>query len=294
MTKHPHLRLLPCIDTDEDAARCRDALDIRRFDAQQLGWTALKAIRDGTYPDAGVREVPISDLVDRAKARTVSVRPEDPLPEPPVRSFEETSVQVRNETTLMAAHRLVAEGHDPVALNFANGVQPGGGFLNGARAQEEVLCRSCALFATLDGDPMYAAHRERPLPDSTAWTIYSPDVPVFRTDDGTPLDEPWLASFLTCAAPYAPDVGQPDSGDLLEERIHRVLAIARAYGHTTLVLGAWGCGAFRNDPDRTAADFRRALEGPFAGAFEHVVFAVADWSKERRYLGAFREVFGGE
>ena len=58
--------------------------------------------------------------------------------------------------------------------------------------------------------------------------------------------------------------GQPLAGDLLEKRIHRVLAVARACGHDTLVLGAWGCGAFKNDVARTARDFRHALETEFA------------------------------
>jgi uncharacterized protein (TIGR02452 family) len=138
---------------------------------------------------------------------------------------------------------------------------------------------------------MYADHRRRPLPDSTDWAIYSPDVPVFRTDDGTELEHPWLLSFITCAAPYAPDIGQPESGDLLQRRIHRVLAIARAYGHSSLVLGAWGCGAFENDPYRTAADFRDALENDFSGAFADVVFAITDWSPRRKFLGPFRDAF---
>ena len=60
-------------------------------------------------------------------------------------------------------------------------------------------------------------------------------------------------------------------------------------GYDDLVLGAWGCGAFGNDTARTAADFKAALVGEFAGAFEEVVFAIADWSAERRYLGPFRE-----
>jgi hypothetical protein len=132
------------------------------------------------------------------------------------------------------------------------------------------------LYHTLVGDPMYEAHRQRPDPDSTEWAIYSPDVPVFRTDDGTALEEPWLLSFITCAAPYAPAIGQPKSGDLLQGRIHRVLAIARAFGHSVLVLGAWGCGAFANDPRRTARDFRQALEGEFRGVFSDVVFGVTD------------------
>jgi uncharacterized protein (TIGR02452 family) len=141
---------------------------------------------------------------------------------------------------------------------------------------------------------MYATHGRRPRPDSTDWAIYSPHVPVFRADDGAALEQPWLLSFITCAAPYAPAVGQPESGDLLRQRIHRLLAIARAYGHTALVLGAWGCGAFGNDPLRTARDFREALENEFSGAFSHVVFAVSDWSRERRFLGPFCAVFAAE
>jgi uncharacterized protein (TIGR02452 family) len=179
----------------------------------------------------------------------------------------------------------------PLALNFANGVEPGGGFLAGSRAQEECLCRSSALYATLVGDAMYAAHGQRPLPDSSDWAILSPLVPVFRTDDGESLPEPWVLDFVTCAAPSAPRVGVEASAALLTVRIGRLLAIARAYDCDTLVLGAWGCGAFGNNTWRTAEDFRAALEGQFAGVFRHVVFAIADWSSERRFLGPFRDVF---
>ena len=190
-----------------------------------------------------------------------------------------------------ASQRLIANGLRPLALNFANGIHPGGGFLHGARAQEETICRSSALYSTLDGDRMYSAHRRRPRSDSSDWSIYSPDVPVFRSDDGTELEEPWLLSVITCAAPYAPDIGQPESGDLLQQRIHRVLLIARAYGYSTLVLGAWGCGAFANDIRRTAKDFRSAIENDFRGVFGDVVFAITDWSRERMFLGPFRDTF---
>jgi len=149
-----------------------------------------------------------------------------------------------------------------------------------------VLCRSSALFQTLIGDPMYDEHHRRPRADSTDWVIYSPDVPVFRSDEGAELESPWQLSFITCAAPYAPDIGQPEAGDLLQERIRRVLAVARAYSHRALVLGAWGCGAFANDPCRTAVDFRSALEGEFQGAISDIVFAITDWSPERKFLKA--------
>ncbi|PAY19111.1 TIGR02452 family protein [Rhodopirellula sp. SM50] len=83
----------------------------------------------------------------------------------------------------MAARRFVESGLEPLVLNFANGVQPGGGFLYGARAQEEVLCRSSALFETIVDDPMYEHHWDRERPDSTDWAIRPPGVPVSRDDD---------------------------------------------------------------------------------------------------------------
>lgn len=281
----------PCLDSDEIAETRRRELNVLRHVAAQLGRTAVEAARQGYYVNAHGDRVDWGDAVQAACATKVSIAPIFPLPEAASQGFAETRVQVTNETTLQAAQRLVERGLRPLALNFANGIEPGGGFLGGARAQEEVLCRSSALYATLVGDAMYQHHRGRPLPDSTDWTIYSPDVPVFRTDAGRTLDKPWLLSFVTCAAPYAPAVGQPASRELLRGRIRRVLEIGRAYGHEALVLGAWGCGAFGNDPHHTASDFREALEAEFDGAFSEVVFAITDWSPGRRFLGAFRDVF---
>jgi len=284
------LTVLPCLDSPELAILRRQELDVPRSAAAALGRSAVEAAAVGYYFDRAGNKVNWAAEVEAACAAKQSIRPDAPLPVPERTRQGETRVQVTNQTTLQAAQRLAEGGLRPLALNFANGVHPGGGFLGGALAQEEVLCRSSALYQTLVGDPMYAHHREREQPDSTDWAIYSPNVPVFRSDDGTTLDRPWLLSFLTCAAPYAPAIGQPEAGDLLQKRILRVLAIARAYGYLALVLGAWGCGAFANDPHRTATDFRQALENEFSGAFSHVVFAITDWSAKRRFLGPFRDV----
>jgi uncharacterized protein (TIGR02452 family) len=89
-------------------------------------------------------------------------------------------------------------------------------------------------------------------------------------------------------------VGVDESVRLLGKRIHRVLAVARWLGYRSLVLGAWGCGAFGNDPGQTAGDFRKALEEEHGGAFSDIVFAITDWSPERRFLGPFRQVFAEE
>ena len=288
------LKILPCLDSEKMADSRKKELNIPRSVAAKLGHSAVLAARSGEYIYGSNQKVDWNEQVQKACSATISISPETPLPSRRDNNQLETRIQVTNETTLGAAKRLVDRGLKPLALNFANGVIPGGGFLNGARAQEEVLCRSSALYQTISGDLMYEEHSKRRRPDSTHWAIYSPDVPVFRTDDGTTLAQPWLLSFLTCAAPYAPIIGQPESGDLLQQRVFRVLDIARSYGYQTLILGAWGCGAFANDPKRTAGDFRQAVETEFQGAFSEIVFAITDWSPERRYLGPFRDIFSSE
>ena len=234
------LHTLPCLDSAQMAASRRQELDIPRDVAAALGRSAVNATRNGRYVTQAGHEVVWRDAVQAACTAKRTIAPDATLPRAERSAFTETWVQVTNETTLGASRRLVARGLRPLALNFANGIQPGGGFLGGARAQEEVLCRSSALHQTLIDDPMYREHRKRPRPDSTDWAIYSPDVPVFRMDDGIELPDPWLLSFITCAAPYAPVIGQPQAGDLLQKRIHRVLAIARAFGHATLRTGRMG------------------------------------------------------
>jgi uncharacterized protein (TIGR02452 family) len=284
------LIVLPCLDSEERADCRRRDLDLPRDEATRLGLSALSAIRECRYRTERGAVAELEPALTAARAGTRSIPPGDPLPVAPA-TVTQTRVCVSNETTMGAARRLLDAGEHPLALNFANGVAPGGGFLAGARAQEEGLCRSSALYATLAGDPMYDAHRRQGDEASSDWVILSPDVPFFRTDSGTALEAPWPLSVITCAAPVAARVGQPRAADLLRQRIGRVLAVAHAFGYEALVLGAWGCGAFGNDPVRTAHDFREALQGPFAGAFREVVFAIADWSAERRFLGPFRDTF---
>lgn len=288
---YPALEILPCLDSAEMAASRRRELDVSPQKAAELGRSAVRAIAQGYYVNGAGERVDWAGLVQAACSGKMSIAPDDTLPPAGVTPERTTRVQIANETTLGASSRLTEGGLRPLALNFANGKHPGGGFRSGSRAQEEVLCRSSALYATLAGDPMYAHHAARPRPDSTDWAIYSPEVPVFRMDDGSELDRPWLLSFLTCAAPVAHRIGCDESAELLGRRISRVLGIASMLNYQTLVLGAWGCGAFGNDPRRTASDFRTALETSYRGVFSDVAFAISDWSPERKFLGPFRDVF---
>ncbi len=145
---------------------------------------------------------------------------------------------------------------------------------------------------------MYAHHRLEDDAIYTSWMIWSPDVPVFRDDaTGLLLESPWSAAFLTAAAPKAGVILEKAPARATEvevemrSRVTRSLAVAAFHGHTHLVLGAWGCGVFRNDPARVAEAYALDLAGAFAGVFDEVVFAVLDASPERRFIRPFVERF---
>jgi uncharacterized protein (TIGR02452 family) len=273
---------------------------IERDRARRLGEETVQILAARRYVAASGTEVGLGGPLQRAVEGTMTYPPGCPLPEIEP-GHRRTAITVANETTFVAARRIVGRGRRALALNFASATSPGGGFLSGARAQEECLARCSGLYACLAGNPMYGFHRARRDPLYSDYAVYSPDVPVFRSEDpaGTLLDEPWSCSFITCPAVNANALMRDAPGRAAEvvpamrARVDKVLTLATAHGHTEMVLGAWGCGAFGNDGHRIAALFREALDGRFAGVFEQVAFAITDWSPERRFIGPFEGVFGG-
>lgn len=253
----------------------------------------------GAYETPGGSTVAIAAWVAAAVEGT---RLFGPGPVPVTPGTDGSSVcAVTGESSLEAARRLVGEGPGEVAvLNFASARNPGGGFLNGAQAQEEALCRSSALYPTLLRAPgFYEHHRADRDVLYTDRVIHSPGVPVFRDDRGRLLDEPFRVGFLTCPAPNAGVIRRRAPRDVdriapaLARRAERVLETAAHCGYRRLVLGAWGCGVFRNDPAQVAGAFHAHLTGGgrFARHFDEVVFAVLDRTAGRATLRAFEEVF---
>ena len=217
----------------------------------------------------------------------------------------ETEFEVTGETSTQAGERLVLdEREEHVAiLNFASARNPGGGYLGGARAQEEDLCRSSALYTTLLKAPdYYEAHRQNRDTRYSHRVIYSPDVPVYRDHKMKLLDDPYSVDYLTSPAPNAGVLARHEPGSLREmpalvtERAGRVLAVAAHHGVETLVLGAWGCGVFRNDPATVATAFRTHLldGGAVEGRFPRVVFGVYDTSASKSVFRAFQDVFAAQ
>ena len=255
----------------------------------------LAIVEAGGYlaPSGAWRE--LRAAVDACLAGTRRYRPGELRPL--AASGPAPRIEVTTETTAAAARRLAATG--PVAaLNFASAKNPGGGFLGGARAQEEDLARCSALYPSqLTQRAYYDANRACGTMLYTDHLIVSPEVPFFRDDRLDLLEAPFTCTIVTAPAPNAGEAlrRDPGAGPVIAETLTRraalVLAALAGHGARTIVLGAWGCGVFRNDPDRVAAVFADALCAA-GGAFDRVVLAIADRTGEGPNYRAFARRFG--
>ncbi|QHS62573.1 TIGR02452 family protein [Chitinophaga agri] len=211
--------------------------------------------------------------------------------------------EVTTESTFGAARRLVVtEGEENVCcLNFASAKNPGGGFLGGAQAQEESLARGSGLYACLQPHmDMYEINRANRSMLYSDHMIYSPAVPVFRDDADRLIDTPYQVSIITTPAVNRGALlnNDPEEEPMIEPvmlgRIEKLLSLAVINKQTTLILGAWGCGVFRNRTEDVAAWFAYHLKKneTFRHAFKHVVFAIYDPSKKQTTKDAFVKEFG--
>lgn len=224
-------------------------------------------------------------------------------------------VRVEQGDCLKVAEQLVKEGYNPALLNFASAGHPGGGVEGGARAQEETICRRSTLTRSLFSfDGKYAArygyeHREGnnyPLTRSLDFSaIYSPQVTVFReaSPDYTLMEEPFQIGVITNAAlnmngrfpiRLTPDGHIPEEGKAITlNKIRTIFRIGLIKGHDSLVLGAFGCGAFKTPPREMAQLFKQVMEeDEFDDRFRLITFAIlSDHNDRSGNFAAFEEVF---
>jgi uncharacterized protein (TIGR02452 family) len=272
---------------------------------QQLAHDTLAALAQGYY-DGPTGPVNVAEAQQAAVAGSRLYRPADApnlLRELTWPAGPLAEVCVYNATTLAAAAQLAAEFGRVGVLNFASARNPGGGFLGGSQAQEESLARSSGLYPCLA--QFTELYKFNSLPASTALysdhLIYSPGVPVLRADDGHWLRQPLLLDVITAPAVNAGALAR-NAPDLLlqlvptmRQRLRLVLATAARHGVEALVLGAWGCGVFANDPAQIAQLFAEALAEPaIRGRFRRIDFAVFDPKPPHAVLQAFERALSAK
>ena len=257
----------------------------------------------------------LKESVKKATASQKLILENDALPEQMKDLYEEeVKVVVSKKRTYEAASGY--KGYHVAVLNFASASNPGGGVVKGANAQEECLCRCSGLYFSLNTpamwDGFYQPHRDEQDPIHNDDIIYTPGVTVFKTDTAVPelmVESDWYdVDVITCAAPNlrSQPSNRYNTGDgsrqtrikdedllvLHEKRLRRILEVALSEGCDTIVLGAFGCGAFQNDPEVVALASKNVIRD-YLHAFMNIEFAVYCPQSDDRNFRIFERVLGG-
>ena len=267
--------------------------------------------RDTTEFLNGSEELLSATVETRRKQKLILAGQE--IPESDSYYEQNARVIVSGKRTLEAASAY--KGKKVCILNFASATSPGGGVVHGSSAQEESLCRCSTLYFCLETPELrrgfYLPHWKAGNPLYNDDLIYSPDVYVIKTDTSFPdrmNENDWYkVNVITCAAPNLKerpgnamnlDAGNPaakitrqELHALLERRIRRIFQTAAAEGNEVLILGAFGCGAFRNPPD-VVADVFRQITGEFIRQFETIEYAVFHTDRETENYSTFKRALG--
>lgn len=202
----------------------------------------------------------------------------------------ETPVRLMQATTDGALFSLGDTDKRTVVLNFASYKNAGGGFINGAMAQEEALCHVSTLY------PVISAFEERYYEPNrhnlnrglyTDRALYSRDIIFFDKDGGE-----HKADVITCASPnnsiafrYEARFSGEENEKALSDRIKFIRDICLNVRADNVILGAWGCGVFAQDPFYVATEFRKAFENTGINC----IYAIPDEKNFRAFETAFRQ-----
>lgn len=273
----------------------------QRQTRKQIAQNTLEIIEEGFFLNSKGEKIVIKDLQEMAESQTKVYFPEESDELLANMNFEdidgETDINVTNQSTLEAVKELFLEGHqDVLCLNFASAKNPGGGFLGGSQAQEESIARSTGLYnCQILTNGYYETNRKIGTCIYTDNMIYSPFVPIIKDDAGNNVDSKMYCAIITAPAVNKGVVKNREPEKLAEieevmkRRIRKVLAIALANNHKTIVLGAWGCGVFQNDPKDIAQYFKEVIVNNFQNKFEKIVFAI--YAKNPGFIEPFEKVF---
>lgn len=186
------------------------------------------------------------------------------------------NIIISDKTTYDAAIELNNEVSNVCILNFASYFKPGGGFIKGAYAQEESLCHVSGLYPILSSLDVYDKRaKNKSIPDEyRSEIIYSSCVP-FTQEPGY-LSMPVLFDVVSCAAPNCnrvPIARMEAVESAIDERLSACYLLPYLKGCDALVLGAWGCGVFKNNPIYIASTFQ-ILNQQYGSLYKKIVYAL--------------------
>lgn len=230
----------------------------------------------------------LDDTLDRTRSAPMTVA-EWPMTGNPPANPGSPAVEVTEERSQDAALRFRSKKVG--VLNFASAKNPGGGVRRGANAQEEDLCRCSGLLHTLEKmGHFYSRNRAKDTPRVYHHQmLVSGNVPIVRDGEGNLVD-PFFVTFFTCAAPNMNcGITSRDARKAFRFRMAEIVSCAANLGVEVLVLGAWGCGVFRNDPEMVASEWKAAV-AQYSGGIERVIHPVY---RNRINFEVFQVVLGG-
>lgn len=259
----------------------------------------LAIFENGSYVIDG-KTIDIFTIHQHTMASTILYTPDtlDQIKiDAPIKS-KKTIYQLKNLPVVTALSQLSKDGKSNIAiLNFASAKNPGGGFLNGAQAQEESLAMCSNLYLTqIKNNKYYEANRSCSSMLYTDYMIYSKDIVFIREDVHNLFNAPITASVLTAPAVNMGAYLASGNSDIeyaykiMKNRMRKILMVLAEQKNTVLILGAFGCGVFRNDPYIVATFFSQLLKDEGFGAyFDEIVFAVFDSTKSQNVFHGFKK-----
>ena len=271
--------------------------DVMREQLKEYAKESLNLIDSGIYKSSdGKSEYDIkSDILSMCRNTKHYIKEYDDLSVDMIDlPNKEVKIMLSTKDTLEAARGQIEKFGSSCALNFASAKNPGGGFENGAKAQEEDLCYCSTLFGSLRQEKSLYDYSRKHLNNSlySTWTIYTPDVIVYRGRNKE-IIAPVKCSIITSPAPNrnAYKGKNADVRNAMMERCEYILQTAIKHGERNLVLGAFGCGVFGNSPMEVATIWYNLLyKKNYSRYFDVIEFAILGSEMSENYK-AFKIVF---
>lgn len=211
---------------------------------------------------------------------------------------KEGLITIENEDCVTIAQRLSYTGKTCI-LNMASHYKPGGGVRGGARAQEEELCRRSNLIFALEHN-----NNSNLYPIKEDELIYSSNITFFK-DSRYKVCEPFNLDVITIPAINLNKEKHKDYFDIEgKEELYKILmnnkilaTIKEPYknGCDNLVLSAFGCGVFKNDPEFVANTYKEFLiKNNLRYLYKRISFAILnDSNSVKNNFQIFKSILNG-